>query len=98
MKKIKIYSKMYKTQKWKGIIDYRVGTFLIGYVCVIYQLLSYIGLPIIYILYTISMSCIPLFGIYVVAGKEENIPHILYNILQYIVRHKNYIFYYDKDE
>ena len=98
MKKIKIYSKMYKTQKWKGIIDYRVVAFLIGYVCVIYQLLSYIGLPIIYILYTISMSCIPLFGIYVVAGKEENIPHILYNILQYIVRHKNYIFYYDKDE
>lgn len=98
MKKIKIYSKMYKTQKWKGIIDYRVGAFLIGYVCVIYQLLSYIGLPIIYILYTISMSCIPLFGIYVVVGKEENVPHILYNILQYIVRHKNYIFYYDKED
>ncbi len=98
MKKIKIYSRMYKTQKWRGIVDYRVGAFLIGYVCAIYQLLSYIGLSVTYILYVILMSCIPLFGIYVVVGKEENVPHILYNILQYIVRHKNYIFYYDKED
>ena len=97
MKKVKIYSNIYKNKKWKGIIDYRVGAFLVGYICIMYQILNYIGLSAIYTVYVILMSCIPLLGIYAIVGGEENIPQILYNIFKYAIRSKNYIFNYNKE-
>lgn len=98
MKRIKIYSNLTAKSKWKGIIDYKVGGFVIGYVCIVYEVLSALNVSAIYTAYCIGISLIPLFGIYTVLGKEENMSHMLYNIVSYLCRSKDYIYDYEKNK
>lgn len=94
MKKIKIYSNLSVKSKWKGIVDYKVGGFVIGYMCILYQILSAFDVSAVYIVYVAVISLIPLFGIYTVLNKEDNVTSMLYNIMIYLFKCKNYTYYY----
>lgn len=95
MEKLKTYSSVNKRFYAKGVFDYRVIFFVLIYVCVLYQILNAFNVSILYTVYILMLSMIPLVGIYFTVSKEENIVEILINIFRYLFKSKNYIYKYE---
>ena len=95
MEKLRTYSSVNKGFNARGIIDYRLILFVVIYACSIYQVLDMFNVSVIYIIYTLLLSLIPLFGIYFTVSKEENIVEILVNIFRYLIKTKIYVYKYE---
>lgn len=52
----------------------------------------------IYIIYTIGLSLIPIFGLYITLNKEDNIVEVVSNIFSYIFKPKIYLYTYKNNQ
>ncbi len=96
MERLNTYSSINKKYNARGTFDYRVIFFLLIYICLMYQILDMFNISIMYIIYILALSLIPLLGIYFTVSKEDDIVDIIINIFKYLLRPKVYIYKYDK--
>ena len=80
--------------KWKGVLDYKIIIGILIYIIAIYNILNSIGISLLYIIYFIAISFIPIFGIYLTIRNEDNVIDFLGNIIKYVFRPKIYVFKY----
>lgn len=98
MEKLKTYSNVNRRFNVKGMLDYRLLLFIAIYAAAIYQVLELFNVNILYIIYTILLSLIPMFGIYFTVSKEENVGEVLINIFKYLIKPKIYVYKYVSKE
>ena len=65
------------------------------YFIIIYNILKFFNIGMLYTIYIIVISYIPLFGIYFTVNNEDNIIELLHNIIKYILKPKRYLNYYN---
>lgn len=68
------------------------------YFAILYNILNLLGVSLVYIVYTLILSLIPLFGLYITLSKEDNIVEVISNILLYIFKPKTYLHTYKNNQ
>jgi len=98
IEKLATYSKLDRKLKWKGVLDYRVIIFVLIYFVILYNILKALNISMLYTIYFLILSFIPVLGVYFTVNDEDNIIELITNILSYIFKPKVYVYKYKNSE
>ncbi|MBR6614021.1 MAG: hypothetical protein IKK84_04570 [Clostridia bacterium] len=87
----KVYSGLKRRNKFLGIIDYRTLVILLGYVWIVWKIAENIFNSLIYRGYFCVFLIIPVIGLVYANRNEEDISHIIYVIIKFLVSPKLYV-------
>lgn len=91
MEKVKFYSNFKRENKWLGIIDYKSLSILLGYIALIFFLLSNINIKLEYLIYIFIFFTIPVFTVFFINIGNESIYDVIIIIFKFYKNKKIYI-------
>lgn len=86
------YPNLNRSNKWLGIIDYKLLVILIAILFVIWNLLGLFLQNQLYRVYILIIISIPILGIFYANKSSENISNVIYTVIKYIVSPKRYMY------
>lgn len=87
----KVYRNFNRKNRFLGIIDYKTLVILLGYMWIVWETSSKIFNNIIYSVYLLMFLTIPVIGLVYANRYEEDISHIIYVIIKFLVTPKLYV-------
>ena len=87
----KVYRNFNRKNRFLGIIDYKTLVILLGYMWIVWETSTKIFNNIIYSVYLLMFLTIPVIGLVYANRYEEDISHIIYVIIKFLVTPKLYV-------
>ncbi len=89
--KVKVYSGLKRKNRFLGIIDYKTLVILLGYMWIVWKISEKIFSGLVYRGYFCVFLNTPVIGLVYANRNEEDISHIIYVIIKFIVSPKLYV-------
>ncbi|MBR5227105.1 MAG: hypothetical protein IKV94_00485 [Clostridia bacterium] len=94
----KVFPNFKRTNKWRGIIDYKSLTFVLIYIFIIWNICKIVNISAIYGLYIVVIFTIPIVSVMNAFSSEDNIVDVLCIIIKYLLSPKRYMYLIRKRE
>ena len=88
----KVYRNFNRKNRFLGIVDYKTLTMLLGYMWIVWETSTKIFDNYIYSVYLLMFLTVPVIGLIYANRNEEDISHIIYVIIKFLLRPKLYVF------
>lgn len=89
--KVKVYRGLKRKNRFLGIIDYKALVVLLGYMCIVWKIGEKIFRSWTYRGYFYLFLITPVMGLIYANKNEEDISHIIYVIIKFLVTPKLYV-------
>lgn len=88
----KVYRNLNRKNRFLGIIDYKTLTILLGYMWIVWKIADKIFNNAMNAVYFWIFLVIPVIGLVYANRDEEDVSHVIYVIIKFLVSPKLYIF------